>query len=180
MNEHKTQPRWYQGNRWYHGLIAFLLVGILFITVSLVFTGKAFGSCPVEEPCNSPSTLASNYRHDKYDHRGRNDTFPPRIERMIKAKYRHMQSNSKIATTNALSPRRWFNRLDAGVDCYWVGGWVQMCDPNPGISVVEKNTYKVMLTCGASAVVGAAKGGGWWGAGAGSGLCFWGFMIDLW
>lgn len=40
---HSRKSVWYQGNRWYHGVIAFLLVGVLFVGVNLIFTGKAFG-----------------------------------------------------------------------------------------------------------------------------------------
>jgi hypothetical protein len=168
--------KWYQGNRWYHGVIAFLLVGVLFVGANLIFEGKAFGmNCSSGTEC-TPTQHKENFKADKYDRRGKADAFPPRIERMIKRKYNRIHQGDRTA----MSARRFFNRLDAGANCYWVGGWVQMCDPDPGISHAEKETYKVVFACGGAAVLGAVRGGGWWGAGIGGGGCFWGKMIDLW
>ena len=56
-----------------------------------------------------------------------------------------------------------------------------VCDEGQrSVDRMMRSTYRVILYCGASAVIGFQKGGGAWGAGSGGGLCLWAMFLDTW
>ena len=56
-----------------------------------------------------------------------------------------------------------------------------VCDEGQrSVNRMMRSTNRVMLYCGATAVVGFQKGGGVWGAGSGAGLCLWAMFLDSW
>jgi hypothetical protein len=62
-----------------------------------------------------------------------------------------------------------------------VGTHRGVCDEGQrSVNRMMRSTSRVILYCGASAVVGYQKGGGVWGAGSGGGLCLWAMFLDSW
>jgi hypothetical protein len=49
-----------------------------------------------------------------------------------------------------------------------------------GVFTTMWNTQKVYSVCGGAAVIGATRGGGWWGAGKGGGTCLWVWGAKKW
>ena len=62
-----------------------------------------------------------------------------------------------------------------------VGTHRGVCDEGQrSVNRMMRSTSRVLLYCGASAVIGFQKGGGAWGAGSGGGLCLWAMFLDSW
>ncbi|HET9421084.1 MAG TPA: hypothetical protein VFO49_08100 [Nocardioides sp.] len=62
-----------------------------------------------------------------------------------------------------------------------VGAHRGVCDEGQrSVDRIMRSTSRIVLTCGASAVIGYQKGGGVWGAGTGGGLCLWALFMDTW
>lgn len=182
------------------GLVAFLLVGALFVGVNLLFEGRAFGavdprigntesSCPTEDPCTSPTSMAKAFKDHRLGHKPKNFKFPDKVRRMLKHNYAATHNNNNRCDGVGGCVSSWWNSFNDSMSCVpndvASGDFTCSAGSPEGLTASElatfiKPTVKVTVACGGAAALGSLRGGGWWGAGVGGGACLWGKVVDLW